>query len=125
TSLSVSALAISVGAPKNNQRATMKRIAAVLMTAIACAMQAQAAEERVLVQVGRLLADPADGKVLSNRTIVVSGGQIVEILEGFHDNGRVVDLRNEFVLPGLIDSHVHLTFENGPTAELDAVKKTS
>lgn len=103
----------------------MKRIAAVLLTVAASAVQAQAVEERVLVQVGRLLADPADGRVLTNRTVVISGGQIVEVLDGFHDNGRVVDLRDKFVLPGLIDSHVHITFENGPTAELDSVKKTA
>jgi imidazolonepropionase-like amidohydrolase len=39
--------------------------------------------------------------------------------------GNVVDLRNAFVLPGLIDSHVHITAENGPTSRLDEVTKSS
>src|SRR5688572_18501074 len=112
-----------------SMRVAMKRIAAVLL-ALACAgAQSQengpAVEERVYVQVGRLLADPAKGQVLTNRTVVVAGGNIVEVLDGFQGSGKVVDLRNEFVLPGLIDSHVHLTFENGPNAQLDAVKKTA
>lgn len=107
----------------------MKRIAAVLLALACSGAQAQdqtkPAEERVYVHVGRLLADPANGQVLTNRTVVVSGGNIVEVLDGFQGSGKVVDLRNEFVLPGLIDSHVHITFENGPTAQLDAVKKTA
>lgn len=82
--------------------------------------------EDVFVQAGRLLADPAAGQVLEQRTIVIADGRVTEIREGWVDGpGTVVDLRDSFVLPGLIDSHVHITFENSPSAELDAVKKTS
>lgn len=84
--------------------------------------------DQTFVQVGRLLADPASGRVEREKTLVIADGKIVEVLDGFQGTGgtgRVVDLRQRFVLPGLIDSHVHLTGENGPTAQLDAVKKTA
>lgn len=77
----------------------------------------------VFIQAGRLLADPASGRVLANHTIVVRGGRIVEIREGLvgQDEGEVIDLSDRFVLPGLIDSHVHICHENGPD---DRVRRT-
>ncbi len=76
------------------------------------------------VQVGQLLADPSNGVVLRNKTIVISGNQVVEIRDGFVGDGEVVDLRDRFVLPGLIDSHVHLTSQQSPTGRLDVVTRT-
>jgi imidazolonepropionase-like amidohydrolase len=78
------------------------------------------------VQVGRLLADPATGRVETAKTIVVQGGEIREIRDGFvsEPGGRVVDLKDSFVLPGLIDSHVHLTSEQSATARLDEVTQS-
>jgi imidazolonepropionase-like amidohydrolase len=76
------------------------------------------------VQVGRLLADPASGRVLRDKTLVIRGNQVVEIRDGFVGEGDVVDLRSAFVLPGLIDSHVHLTGESSPTSRLDGVTQS-
>jgi len=87
---------------------------------------AASAQDTLWVQVGRLLADPATGRVETDKTLVIADGRIREVRDGFQqEGGRVVDLRDSFVLPGLIDSHVHLAFENGPNAEIEAVKKTS
>lgn len=101
-----------------------------LSGALAAQSPANAAEARVYVQAGRLLADPASGRVERDKTIVIAQGKVVEIRDGLQApaegaSATIVDLRDSFVLPGLIDSHVHLTGENSPTAELDAVKKTS
>lgn len=118
---------------------TFARAAALLAAAaFATAAHAQDAPApkaqqatRTYVHAGRLLADPAGGRVLTQQTLVVADGQIVEIRDGYvngadgQGGGEIIDLRERFVLPGLIDSHVHLTGENGPSAELDAVKKTS
>ena len=87
---------------------------------------APAAPAQTFVQVGRLLADPASGRVERNKTLVISAGKIVEIRDGLQTGaGETIDLRDSFVLPGLIDSHVHLTGENGPSARLDAMQKTA
>lgn len=78
------------------------------------------------VQAGWLLADPESGRVLERQTLLVSAGRVLEVRDGFHGSGAgVVDLRDRFVLPGLIDSHVHLTIELGPQRQLDLVRKTS
>ncbi|WP_192649166.1 metal-dependent hydrolase family protein [Sphingopyxis sp. OAS728] len=77
------------------------------------------------IHAGRLLADPASGRVETNKTIVVEGGKVAAIRDGFVGEGKVVDLRDQFVMPGLIDSHVHLTFESSPTSRLDAVTKST
>jgi len=82
-------------------------------------------EGTTFVQVGRLLADPATGVVQRDKTLVISGNRVVEVRDGFVGEGDVVDLRDAFVLPGLIDSHVHLTSEQNPNGRLEAVTLSS
>ena len=59
--------------------------------------------------------DTQSGKVLSNKTIVVSGTKITKILDGFvsksNPQDTEIDLKNKFILPGLIDMHVHIEKE--------------
>ena len=81
-------------------------------------------EGTTFVQVGRLLADPATGIVLRDKTLVIEGNRIVAVRDGFVGEGRVVDLRSSFVLPGLIDSHVHLTGEQNPNSRLENVTES-
>lgn len=114
----------------------MKKLALIVATALLAATAAQAqqapagaalsAEQpTAFVQVGRLLADPASGRVLRDKTLVIRGNQIVEIRDGFVGDGKVVDLRGAFVLPGLIDSHVHLTGQQSPTSRMDEVTQSN
>ena len=104
----------------------MRALAFAAALALAGSAAAQTAPI-TYVHAGRLLADPASGKVLANQTVVVRAGRVVEIRDGFTQgaDGVVIDLKDSFVLPGLIDSHVHLTGENGPTNRLDEVTKSS
>jgi imidazolonepropionase-like amidohydrolase len=110
----------------------MKKLALIVTVAVLAATSAQAQQAPAVtavsaeqpttfVQVGRLLADPASGRVLRDKTLVIRGNQVVEIRDGFVGDGKVVDLRSAFVLPGLIDSHVHLTSQQSPTGRLDTV----
>ena len=79
-----------------------------------------------LIHAGRLLADPASGRVEREQTIVVRDGRIAQIQAGYlREGGTIVDLSKSFVLPGLIDSHVHLCHENGPDDRMNRVTKTS
>ena len=95
--------------------------------ALVALIQPAAAQEptTTYIHAGRLLADPASGRVETNKTIVVEGGKVAAIRDGFVGEGKIVDLRDQFVMPGLIDSHVHLTFESSPTSRLDAVTKST
>ena len=91
------------------------------------AAQVEPAQDALtFVQAGRLLADPATGRVATDQTVVIQNGRVVGIENGFvgEGQGRVVDLRDDFVLPGLIDSHVHLLGQQGPTNRIDAVTMT-
>jgi imidazolonepropionase-like amidohydrolase len=79
------------------------------------------------VEAGRLLADPANGVVQRGKTLVIRGNQVVEIRDGFvgdPSQGTVVNLRESFVLPGLIDSHVHLTGQQNPNSRLEEVTQS-
>ncbi|MFK0298562.1 amidohydrolase family protein [Brevundimonas sp. NPDC090276] len=114
----------------------MKKLALIVTAAVLAATSAQAQQAPAVaavsaeqpttfVQVGRLLADPASGRVLRDKTLVIRGNQIVEIRDGFVGDGKVVDLRSAFVLPGLIDSHVHLTSQQSPSGRLDNVTESN
>ncbi|HUH26860.1 metal-dependent hydrolase family protein [Gelidibacter sp.] len=68
------------------------------------------------------LIDTKEGKVLTNKTIVVSGKKIVAIEDGFSTpkstDDVVIDLKSQTVMPGLIDMHVHIESETNPAAYL-------
>jgi len=77
----------------------------------------------IYVQAGKLLADPGAGRVESRKTIVIRAGRVVAIEDGWIGSGTsVIDLRKQFVLPGLIDSHVHmLAYRPGGRGPNDAL----
>jgi imidazolonepropionase-like amidohydrolase len=79
---------------------------------------------QVYIHAGHLLADPSTGQVDSNKTIVVTDGRVSEIRDGYVSGPHVIDLSDKFVLPGLIDSHVHLNAELHEGAEFDRLRKT-
>ncbi len=113
----------------------MKSITSIVAALAVCAATAAAAQTpaspssspdggATFVQVGRLLADPATGVVQRDKTLVIRGNQVVEIRDGFVGEGAVLDLRDQFVLPGLIDSHVHLTGQQNPNSRLEGVTQS-
>jgi len=73
-----------------------------------------------IVHAGRLLDRP--GKAPRGpSTLVISGGKIVEVRDGLAPvpaGATLIDLSDRFVLPGLIDSHVHLESDAGGDARL-------
>tara|TARA_B110000211_G_scaffold38422_1_gene39071 strand:- start:1246 stop:2529 length:1284 start_codon:yes stop_codon:yes gene_type:complete len=74
-----------------------------------------------LLHCGKII-DTKQGKVLSNKTIVVSGSKILRIENGFSspkELDKVLDLKNKTVLPGLIDMHVHIESETSPSHYLE------
>lgn len=78
--------------------------AAVPMLALAQASPAAS----VVIHAGHLIAEP--GKpASSNQSIVIENGRIVAVKDGFVAGDTVIDLKDSWVMPGLIDMHTHLT----------------
>lgn len=55
--------------------------------------------------------DARKGNMLKNQIIVIQDGKIKEIgiSPKFNDTDKIIDLSNSWVLPGLMDCHVHIT----------------
>ncbi len=97
-------------------------IRAPLAAALALCLALPASAADLLVQAGRLLDAPGQAPRAAS-TLHVRDGRVVEVREGHLDaaafgleSAEVLDLRKHFVLPGLIDSHVHLSSDKGGVA---------
>jgi imidazolonepropionase-like amidohydrolase len=70
------------------------------------------------------IIDTDSGKILKNKTIVVSSGKIVAIKNGYvsavNSKDNVIDLKSKTVMPGLIDLHVHIESEYNPQKYMNA-----
>jgi imidazolonepropionase-like amidohydrolase len=91
-----------------------------LALALALPVAPAALADVVVVQAARVLAEP--GKAPRGPTsILIENGRITALLDGRQAGpvgARVIDLGERFVLPGLIDSHVHLDSDAGGQAAL-------
>ena len=69
------------------------------------------AQSGSVVFVRATVLDPAYAETIDNATVVVRGGQIVSIeVDGkAPDDARIMDLGGRFLVPGLIDAHVHIS----------------
>ena len=102
-----------------------RHVLALVFAALAAApvlaqAPAQAQAPRiVIVHAGQLLDRPGR-PARGASTVVIRDGRIVEVRDGHvaaaaagYTGAEVVDLRDRYVLPGLVDSHVHLTSDTG------------
>jgi imidazolonepropionase-like amidohydrolase len=82
-----------------------------------------ASADITLVHAGKLLAIPGSTPA-TNMTIIVEDDRITGVQQGFveAEDATVIDLRDKFVLPGLMDMHVHLQGELGPENDRDTLK---
>tara|TARA_R100000935_G_C2837331_1_gene168896 strand:- start:1468 stop:2748 length:1281 start_codon:yes stop_codon:yes gene_type:complete len=97
----------------------MKKLLAILCgVLIASTINAQ----DIYIQSGKIV-DTKNGKILTKKTIIVSGERIKSVEDGFiapkNEGDSLIDLREMTVLPGLTDMHVHLESESNPGAYLE------
>jgi imidazolonepropionase-like amidohydrolase len=84
---------------------------------------APAAAETVVIHAGRLIAD-ASRPAAGPSTITIVDGRITAVTDGLAPlpaGARLIDLSAKTVLPGLIDSHVHLAGDPGGDFRDEAV----
>ena len=76
--------------------------------------------QRTLLHCGNLI-DVKQNRVLTEQTVIVEKNRIVAVERGYTNpqpNDQVVNLRQKFVMPGLIDMHVHLESETSKDGTL-------
>lgn len=93
--------------------------AALGLATAAFAQEANTADNVTIIHAGHLIAVPGQ-PVRSQVSVIVRNGRIEGIEDGFvtRDGAVVTDLSAHYVLPGLIDSHVHLLSQRGPDSRL-------
>jgi imidazolonepropionase-like amidohydrolase len=82
---------------------------------------ASVAPAATLIHAGRVI-DGVSDTVKTNQTVVVDAGKITAIENGFRApaaGDRVIDLEKGTLLPGFIDSHVHLSGEQSRRTEIE------
>ncbi|MCB1605528.1 MAG: amidohydrolase family protein [Xanthomonadales bacterium] len=91
------------------------RLLAILVLFLALAP----AHAATVVQAGKLLDRPGQSP-RSQVSLLIVDGKVSQIRDGYLEgaafdqpDATVIDLRDAFVLPGLIDSHVHLSGDKG------------
>ncbi|WP_066663263.1 MULTISPECIES: amidohydrolase family protein [unclassified Sphingomonas] len=92
----------------------MRRIAAITIALLAgatpLAAQTSTPAKVKFIHAGTLLANPGEAP-RGPSTIVVRDDKVAEIRDGFvapESGAELIDLKDRFVMPGLVDMHVHL-----------------
>jgi len=115
---------------KNTQYAKQKLIkplSALIAIAISSILSQSAIAATQVIHAGELLSIPGHAP-LKQHTVVVKDGVIIAVKKGFlgaktfANDAILIDLSNSFVMPGLMDMHVHLQMELGPDNIKDTVK---
>jgi imidazolonepropionase-like amidohydrolase len=94
----------------------MKKILLLCALLLPFLLQAQ----RTLIYCGKLI-DPKSGQVLTGMSVIVTGNLITAVQKGYADAGagdKIIDLKNRTVMPGLIDSHVHMEDQQSANQQL-------
>jgi imidazolonepropionase-like amidohydrolase len=105
----------------------LRSLACLALAAFALSFAAQKpAPKLTYIRAGHLF-DSATGKYQDNVTLVVSNDRIQSVESpGFHvpAGAQVVDLSKDYVLPGLIDCHTHLSARADRYAEINLFTDT-
>ena len=101
-------------------RVLITGFAVLLSVGLASAADAPAAPSVTALLCGHLI-DTAAGKMLGETTIVIEAGHVREVLSGAQApaGATAIDLKSQTCMPGLIDSHTHLTGQTSRTEYVD------
>lgn len=77
--------------------------------------------QQTFIQCGRLI-DGKSSSVQTEMTIVVESNKIIDVRKGYQSGSakdKLIDMRNQTVMPGFIDCHVHLSGETSKNQYLE------
>ncbi len=91
----------------------MKQKTFVVVIGVLFLMASAAAQQVTAIHAGHVI-DPASGKIADNQVIVVKDGKIESLGGSVPAGAQVIDLSKQWVLPGLMDAHTHITMNLPP-----------
>lgn len=90
-----------------NMKTTILTI--LLLTTLPCTL---AAEEALLLQNAHIIT--VSGATLDGADLLIQSGRIAAVGKNLKTAGaRVIDLKGQWLMPGIIDSHAHIAIEGG------------
>ena len=93
---------------------TFKPLAFFVFLFLTISMHAQ----KTILHCGRLIDGKSD-RVKTQMSVIIEGDKIVSVDRGYtrgSKGDKVIDLKDQTVMPGLMDMHVHLEIEVGPAS---------
>ena len=104
----------------------MQKISAIFFLSLCFFHTSFVQEKTVIIHAGTLIAIPGEA-ALKHHSVVIEDGDIREVRAGYIavHGSEYIELRCCFVLPGLIDLHVHLTSPVAAGGKLRVVTETS
>lgn len=93
------------------QKQLINKIIGSILSLLSLAFTVTVQAQNTVIKAGHLF-DSRTGKILDNQTIIIKDGKIQEIGTNlkYKSTDSVIDLSKSWVLPGLMDCHVHITF---------------
>ncbi|OEK03390.1 amidohydrolase [Roseivirga sp. 4D4] len=78
--------------------------------------------QRTILHCGNLIDGKTDD-IRSQVSVIIEGNKIVAIESGFTrggSNDKVINLKQQTVMPGLMDMHVHIEHQNSPARQVES-----
>src|SRR5690349_15350755 len=106
----------TIGSSQATLAAVIRCPSALLLAALAIAIPAHSQPVAATVVRGGDVLDVSTGKVERNTTLIVRGGRIVARGRTVRipPDARIIDAAGLTLMPGLIDTHVHVTLGGRP-----------
>ena len=107
-----------------------KSIKTIMATLLLAGLNQSTMADTTVIHAGSLLAIPGE-KPAEMQTVVIVDDKITQVVDGyqdaasFSDDAHLIDLKDSFVMPGLMDMHVHLQGELGPDKYRDTLTMSS
>lgn len=103
------------------------KISTLLGLTLTALFSSQISAQTQVIHAGKVLTVPGEAP-LSKQTIVIKDGVITALKPGFiqvdkiDKKAQLIDLSKSFVMPGLMDMHVHLQGELGPKNDSEKLR---
>jgi imidazolonepropionase-like amidohydrolase len=106
---------------------SLKKLSTLIGLTLSTLLSTQIAAQTHIIHAGKVLSVPGQAP-LTKQTIVIKDGIITSVKSGFisvnkiDEKAQLIDLSKSFVMPGLMDMHVHLQGELGPKNDSEKLR---